>query len=67
MRIQRLRKSLPGFLLLVGLALVSTSCVPLAVGAVGGYMLRDDGVRFQKPITRDAPPSDTYYDPGYEY
>lgn len=67
MSFPKLRKSLPGFLLLLGITLSNSSCVPLAVGAVGGYMLRDDGVRFQKPITRDAPPRETYYDPAYEY
>ncbi|MGJ8655934.1 MAG: hypothetical protein ACSHX6_05725 [Akkermansiaceae bacterium] len=30
-----------------------TSCVPLAAGAAGGYLLSEDGYKVQSPITRD--------------
>lgn len=28
-----------------------SSCVPLAAGAAGGYLLRDEGFKVQPPIT----------------
>ena len=34
---------------LVGLS----SCVPLAVGAAGGYMLKEEGYDVRSPITKD--------------
>ncbi|MEJ6578503.1 MAG: hypothetical protein QNL33_02270 [Akkermansiaceae bacterium] len=30
-----------------------TSCVPLAAGAAGGYLLKEEGYKVQSPITKD--------------
>ena len=57
-------KILSAVSIVAGLATIclgTTSCVPLAVGAVGGYIIADDGVRLQSPITKDPPA------PKYEY
>lgn len=40
-------------LTLVLIASALSSCVPLAVGAVGGYMIGNEGVRLQSPITTE--------------
>ncbi|MDP0490439.1 MAG: hypothetical protein Q7Q71_05270 [Verrucomicrobiota bacterium JB023] len=51
MKNYRLHKlTLASLLLLAGL---STSCVPLAAGAAGGYMLRDEGYEVQSPVEKD--------------
>lgn len=47
------------FALLTTVGLLS-SCVPLAVGAVGGYMIADDGIRLQSPVTREK--KEEYYE-----
>jgi hypothetical protein len=44
-------KKLIVVLALVALAGVLSSCVPLAAGAAGGYLLRDEGYEVQSPIT----------------
>lgn len=36
---------------LVALAGLLSSCVPLAAGAAGGYLLRDEGYKVQSPTT----------------
>lgn len=36
----------------LGVAVLLSSCVPLAAGAAGGYMLRDEGYEVQSPVTR---------------
>lgn len=41
-----------GTLLLASL-LLNVSCVPLALGAAGGYILSEDGYRIQPPVTRE--------------
>jgi hypothetical protein len=30
-----------------------SSCVPLVVGAAGGYMLKDEGYKVQSPIKKE--------------
>ena len=49
--------------LLVG-ALVSSvsSCVPLAIGAAGGYILNNQGYRVQSPLTKKP----KYDEPTYQ-
>ena len=32
---------------------VGTSCVPLAIGAAGGYVASEEGYRVQSPVTKD--------------
>ncbi|MGJ8695963.1 MAG: hypothetical protein ACSHYF_06575 [Verrucomicrobiaceae bacterium] len=45
---------LASLVLLSGIALSSlTSCVPLAAGAAGGYILSEEGYKVQSPITKD--------------
>ena len=34
------------------LSLISSSCVPLAVGAAAGYVARDNGYEVQSPIKK---------------
>ena len=42
------------FPLLALLALVGlSSCVPLAVGAAGGYMLKEEGYDVRSPVTKE--------------
>lgn len=46
-------KSIKPSLLLLVLALGAlalSSCVPLAAGAAGGYIMAEEGVEFQSPI-----------------
>lgn len=48
---------------LLGLLAISvSSCVPLAIGAAGGYVLNDQGYKLQAPLTKQA----AYTAPSYE-
>lgn len=38
--------------LLFVLSCLSTSCLPLAVGAVAGYVAHDEGYRVQSPLRK---------------
>lgn len=45
----------------VFLSLISSSCVPLAVGAAAGYVARDNGYEVQSPIKKkEADQGDDY-------
>ncbi len=37
-----------------------SSCVPLAAGAAGGYLLHKKGYRVQSPIKKDEPVAPAY-------
>lgn len=37
---------------LAALVSLSTSCVPLAIGAAGGYILNEEGYKVQSPVTK---------------
>ena len=34
-----------------------SSCVPLAAGAAGGYILHQEGYRFQNPVVKEEQPA----------
>ncbi len=53
--------------LLVALSFSASSCVPLAVGAAGGYILNQQGYRVQSPLTKKpASSAAAYEEPAYE-
>ena len=37
----------------VSLMLITTSCVPLAIGAAGGYILNEEGYKVQSPVKKN--------------
>lgn len=44
-----------------------SSCVPLAIGAAGGYILNEQGYRVQSPVTKKPVNYDTSYQtPAYQ-
>lgn len=56
---------------LLGLAAAASvvsmsSCVPLAIGAAGGYVLNERGYKLQSPVTREKRSLESNYEPAYD-
>lgn len=59
-RLPRMKKLMKGLVVVGSLVLVLgslSSCIPLAAGAAGGYLMHKEGYRLQSPVKKSEKPA----------